>query len=496
MTPRQIHIKDGKKEYFIAIEDILFVKADGNYSTIYLTQHTKYPTIRIQIGQLWKLIEETVPSEKHTLARIGRSYVIAMKYLQYADPKKKTITLHTDKDVVLDNVPSEAVKAMLKLLSKEQRKEVLMAYSERMRLTLSLDDLNDEHFMENGHEYVDLGLKSGTLWATRNVNDNGKCSDFFAWGERYENDVFDEEEYIHSQENIELQSEYDTANWWWGSGWRIPTEEEWKELADQCLMNWCKTKEDIWGCLFTGPNGNHIFLPAYGFLEGHEHRDSDKGFYWTASHGSGHNPSAMKLMEYEDDEGRVMADATMFWKEPYLGMSIRPVIHKDSLTTEVDRTKKILFVEPTNFSEEDILMYGIPSVMDGWMMKSISLQSDISAAEEILFKTVKEFCPDVIIGYKSACRCVQQLNEYKRFLVEPDFNPSEVLVTGDCWILSEDLDDAEQYANCHMVELTPPYDISRWKTTRLIPIIIEVLNGTYKDANDKSTLYGKKLLIK
>ena len=495
MTPKQIHIKDGKKEYFISTEDILFVKADGNYSDICLTQHTKYDTVRIQIGQLWKLIEEAVPSNKHTLARIGRSYIIAMKYLQYADPKKRTITLHAAKDEVLENVPSEAIKTMLQLLPKEQRKEVLAAYSERMRLTLSLEELNDEHYMENGHEYVDLGLKSGTLWATRNVNDNGHCSDFFAWGERYENDVFDEEEYIHSQGKITLKPGYDTANWWWRSGWCMPTEEEWKELADQCLMNWCKTMDDIWGCLFTGPNGNHIFLPAYGFIEGQERRDADKGFYWTASNGPGHNPSAIKLKEFEDEEGKVMTDASILWKEPYLGMSIRPVIHKESLTTEVGKTKKLLFVEPANFSEEEILMNNAHLAIDGWETRTVKLPIDTNPAEDPLSEVVKEFCPDAIVGIKSACNWVQQLNDDMRFLVEPDCKLSDSEVTGDCWVLSEDIDDVVEYANCHKVELIPPYDISRWKTTRLIPIILEVLNGTYKDADGEPTPYGKKLLL-
>ena len=37
----------------------------------------------------------------------------------------------------------------------------------------------------NGHDYVDLGLPSGTLWATCNIGaDNPKgCGDYFAWGE-------------------------------------------------------------------------------------------------------------------------------------------------------------------------------------------------------------------------------------------------------------------------------------------------------------------------
>ena len=37
----------------------------------------------------------------------------------------------------------------------------------------------------NGHEYVDLGLPSGTLWETCNVGPNSpeEYGDYFAWGE-------------------------------------------------------------------------------------------------------------------------------------------------------------------------------------------------------------------------------------------------------------------------------------------------------------------------
>ena len=39
--------------------------------------------------------------------------------------------------------------------------------------------------MHNGHEYVDLGLPSGTLWATCNVGATKpeEYGDYFAWGE-------------------------------------------------------------------------------------------------------------------------------------------------------------------------------------------------------------------------------------------------------------------------------------------------------------------------
>lgn len=37
----------------------------------------------------------------------------------------------------------------------------------------------------NGHEYVDLGLPSGTLWATKNINalDLYNCGWCFSWGD-------------------------------------------------------------------------------------------------------------------------------------------------------------------------------------------------------------------------------------------------------------------------------------------------------------------------
>ena len=44
----------------------------------------------------------------------------------------------------------------------------------------------------NGHEYVDLGLPSGTLWATCNVGADipEKYGDYFAWGETQSKDNY------------------------------------------------------------------------------------------------------------------------------------------------------------------------------------------------------------------------------------------------------------------------------------------------------------------
>ena len=52
-------------------------------------------------------------------------------------------------------------------------------------------------FKEIVHEYVDLGLPSGTLWATCNVGADKPedFGDYFAWGETTPKDAYDEESY-------------------------------------------------------------------------------------------------------------------------------------------------------------------------------------------------------------------------------------------------------------------------------------------------------------
>ena len=62
----------------------------------------------------------------------------------------------------------------------------------------------------NGHEYVDLGLPSGTLWATEEVNKN----------------FYDE-----------FEGNYYNVDFGWGNGWMLPTESQFKELYDNCYTH-------------------------------------------------------------------------------------------------------------------------------------------------------------------------------------------------------------------------------------------------------------------
>ena len=149
------------------------------------------------------------------------------------------------------------------------------------------------------HEFVDLGLPSGTLWATCNVGANNpeEFGDYFAWGETEPKDFYDWSNYKYGNcvdGFYELSKYYDDdgltvlepgddavrANW--GEQWRMPTKEECDELYQETTFIWTKIN-GVYGRLMTGSNGNSIFLPAAGFRLGEQLIGPGLGIYWSSS---------------------------------------------------------------------------------------------------------------------------------------------------------------------------------------------------------------------
>ena len=133
------------------------------------------------------------------------------------------------------------------------------------------------------HEWVDLGLPSGTLWATCNVGANSpeEYGDHFAWGETAPKETYSWQTYKWCEDGfltkycidgrygtidnkIELDPEDDAAYVNWGPSWRMPTVEQLTELYDNCTQQWT-AMNGVKGILVTGPNGNTMFLLAAGF---------------------------------------------------------------------------------------------------------------------------------------------------------------------------------------------------------------------------------------
>ena len=157
----------------------------------------------------------------------------------------------------------------------------------------------------NAQTYVDLGLPSGTLWADRNVGaalpeDYG---DYFAWGETTTKSNYAWATLKYCEDNsgdrfskYNTQSKYgnvdnktvlersdDAATANWGSGWCMPTQQQFQELYDNCTWTWT-TRNGKNGYEVKGKNGNSIFLPAAGYRGGTGlSRAGSFGLYWSSS---------------------------------------------------------------------------------------------------------------------------------------------------------------------------------------------------------------------
>ena len=140
---------------------------------------------------------------------------------------------------------------------------------------------SNQECIHNGHEWVDLGLPSGTLWASCNIGATSPegYGDYFAWGETETKERYDYTtykwgnaankltKYCTNDNKRVLDAEDDAAAVKWRGLWRMPSSSEIEELNGLCTWEWIKLK-GVTVCKVTGPNGNSIFLPAAGVIMG------------------------------------------------------------------------------------------------------------------------------------------------------------------------------------------------------------------------------------
>ncbi len=142
----------------------------------------------------------------------------------------------------------------------------------------------------NGHRFVDLGLPSGTLWATCNIGTDtpeGKGK-YYAWGELMEKMYYTLSNYslVSAGNTRDLSDTEDIAYIAWGGGWRMPTRKQFVELLEECSWSWEKYR-GTQGSRVTGPNGKSIFLPASSYKDEYYNATPDTatyGSYWSRTH--------------------------------------------------------------------------------------------------------------------------------------------------------------------------------------------------------------------
>ena len=197
------------------------------------------------------------------------------------------------------------------------------------------------------HEYVDLKLPSGTLWATCNIGADAPedYGYYFAWGETVpyaENGKtnFDWSTYQWCSGSPTTLSKYnpsesfgtvdnltvlevadDAASANWGSAWRMPTKEQYDELINSSYTTLEWTQENnVYGCKITSnTNGKYIFLPAAGVrsysMLGYA---GAKGYYWSNTLGSDY-PSDSYYLNFDSSGCRTDGS------NRFEGRSVRPV---------------------------------------------------------------------------------------------------------------------------------------------------------------------------
>ncbi len=212
------------------------------------------------------------------------------------------------------------------------------------------------------HEYVDLGLPSGTLWATCNVGATSPedYGYFFAWGETTPKTFYDWSNYqycnggyVNNGVFIPYLTKYcnnsnygyngftdnlstlllvdDAATVNWGSDWRMPTKEECQELFQNTTHIWT-TQNGVNGRLFTASNGNSLFLPAAGIRTGNNFTQAgSKGFYWSSSLYNLYedDPSLSKTLLFASGSCSVSASSRCN------GLAVRPVRFSQDCTITV-----------------------------------------------------------------------------------------------------------------------------------------------------------------
>lgn len=170
---------------------------------------------------------------------------------------------------------------------------------------------NSETYSYDGHECIDLGLKSGTLWATCNIGANSitEIGNYYSYGEVHPKSSYSESNYTYY--DGDLDDEHDAAYVNWGSSWRMPTWSEQEEFLDytcSATISINGTK----GIMFIGPNGNTVFFPLSGIY--HDDKKDNTNCFWSSTSKNYTNAYSMNIDGYGNKDNL-----------KYYGIPIRPV---------------------------------------------------------------------------------------------------------------------------------------------------------------------------
>ena len=212
-------------------------------------------------------------------------------------------------------------------------------------------------------EAVDLGLS--IKWASFNLGASKpeEYGDYYAWGETepyYSNlnpltwkegkeagyawasyfdtiyDGFSFTTYYWNGGKTILEAEHDAAYVTLGREWRLPTLSEWKELWQNCEVEWVTINGNCCKKVI-GPSGNSILLPAAGYRRGVTFENSEpRGHYWSSFlHTWDEYAYSTSFVESSRSEGNTYR---------FYGLSVRPVYDANNTTSvSVEASAELIY---------------------------------------------------------------------------------------------------------------------------------------------------------
>lgn len=196
----------------------------------------------------------------------------------------------------------------------------------------------------NEHQYIDLGLPSGCLWATCNIGSSSPDDDgmFYSWGETETNCFYFWDSYKFCNGAVDTMTKYclnpengnvdnissllpedDVATSIWGKDWRMPYVDEVEELVNHCV--WKKTvikdnKSYMVG--ISKINGKRIIMPISGrYFRGDLDGEGVFCSYWSKTLLNDYSGSAYVL-----DIAR--EDVNTMYMARCCGLQVRPVVNR------------------------------------------------------------------------------------------------------------------------------------------------------------------------
>ena len=177
--------------------------------------------------------------------------------------------------------------------SKEASKTATIYTSSSTKRAINISGLS---WNNRSLQLVDLGLS--VKWANMNLGASSpnEVGNYYAWGEVTTKNIFTYDSYVFENGAYNLITKYcpsskpeywdgvgspddknvlepidDAAHVWIGGSWRMPTQEEIKELQDNCTFVWTTNYEEtgkrgyIVSSNKPGYEANSVFFPATGF---------------------------------------------------------------------------------------------------------------------------------------------------------------------------------------------------------------------------------------